>query len=476
MTTLNVESIHHTSVVAVNVTATCELLCMLATFVYVSVGMHPELSLLTYKGHHGLFHYTPEDYTLEVFSDSDWAKHRSTRKSVSSGFIFPFWNLRYSSSRLQRRLHSLKQKLKSMQQLVHAVMEYFWNTAWVSSLEDPGKWSPSSRWGLQLADPFFFVQELDISAISLFMSCACNNVWKTKVWFLHMSQFVKTLQTWGPTFSKRQNGVSHVLCKVYSMDTSEFVGINAYDKIQEQDSMKASIRLLKEQGYSTPKLSPKLPTRLESYRDGYSFFSISCGWCFSSCFPGQPNLELHGCEDFRNCFASDATMWSCSLLLLAVCFGQGMWWKFLPRKWIRPSMKSLMNLSIDLVGEYGMKEMLKLWNKSAVAIWTARCASALMIIGDLYTMVHLALTLLMRNPKSPPSPCCAAGTYLQNFVKWWLRPISFFVPESPDWTMTGKNRKCAVTRWRWILWKIRFEKGMDWCILFWMKPETLHGS
>ena len=43
------------------------------------------------------------------------------------------------------------------------------------------------------------------------------------------------------------------LCKVYNIDTSEFVGINAYDKVQEQDNMKASIRLLKEQGYSAPK-------------------------------------------------------------------------------------------------------------------------------------------------------------------------------------------------------------------------------
>ena len=37
------------------------------------------------------------------------------------------------------------------------------------------------------------------------------------------------------------------------MDTSEFVGMDAYDKIQEQDNVKASIRLLKEQGYSAPK-------------------------------------------------------------------------------------------------------------------------------------------------------------------------------------------------------------------------------
>ena len=60
--------------------------------------------ILTYKGHHGLLHYTPEDYTLEVFSDSDWAKHRSTRKSVPSGFIFLFGNLLYSSSRSQKAI------------------------------------------------------------------------------------------------------------------------------------------------------------------------------------------------------------------------------------------------------------------------------------------------------------------------------------------------------------------------------------
>jgi len=40
---------------------------------------------------------------------------------------------------------------------------------------------------------------------------------------------------------------------VYNIDTSEFVGINAYDKVQEQDNVKASIQLLKEQGYSAPK-------------------------------------------------------------------------------------------------------------------------------------------------------------------------------------------------------------------------------
>ena len=43
------------------------------------------------------------------------------------------------------------------------------------------------------------------------------------------------------------------LCTVYNIDTSQFLGINAYDKVQEQDNMKASTQLLKEQGYSAPK-------------------------------------------------------------------------------------------------------------------------------------------------------------------------------------------------------------------------------
>ena len=39
----------------------------------------------------------------------------------------------------------------------------------------------------------------------------------------------------------------------FNLDTSEYVGMSAYDKSQEQDNMKASIRLLKVQGYSAPK-------------------------------------------------------------------------------------------------------------------------------------------------------------------------------------------------------------------------------
>ena len=39
------------------------------------------------------------------------------------------------------------------------------------------------------------------------------------------------------------------LCKVYNIDTWEFVGINAYDKVQEQGNLKASIFFLECSGF-----------------------------------------------------------------------------------------------------------------------------------------------------------------------------------------------------------------------------------
>ena len=48
--------------------------------------------------------YNPCDYTLEIYSDSDWAKHKQTRRSVSSGYLFLFGCLLYSTSRSQRAL------------------------------------------------------------------------------------------------------------------------------------------------------------------------------------------------------------------------------------------------------------------------------------------------------------------------------------------------------------------------------------
>jgi hypothetical protein len=60
--------------------------------------------MLKHESHQGLLHYNPEDYTLEIYSDSDWAKHRTTRRSVSAGYLFMFGNLLYSSWRSQKAL------------------------------------------------------------------------------------------------------------------------------------------------------------------------------------------------------------------------------------------------------------------------------------------------------------------------------------------------------------------------------------
>ena len=68
------------------------------------LGCTDQCMMLKYESHQGLLHYNPEDYTLEIFSDSDWAKHRTTRRSVSSGYLFLFGNLLYSSSRSQKAL------------------------------------------------------------------------------------------------------------------------------------------------------------------------------------------------------------------------------------------------------------------------------------------------------------------------------------------------------------------------------------
>ena len=66
------------------------------------LGCTDQCMMLKYESHQGLLHYNPEDYTLEIFSDSDWAKHGTTRRSVSSGYLFLFGNLLYSSSRSQK--------------------------------------------------------------------------------------------------------------------------------------------------------------------------------------------------------------------------------------------------------------------------------------------------------------------------------------------------------------------------------------
>ena len=68
------------------------------------LGCVDHATMLKYEAHQGLLHYNPCDYTLEVYSDSDWAKHKQTRRSVSAGYLFLFGCLLYSTSRSQNAL------------------------------------------------------------------------------------------------------------------------------------------------------------------------------------------------------------------------------------------------------------------------------------------------------------------------------------------------------------------------------------
>eukprot|EP00435_Cladocopium_sp_Y103_P017798 s442_g4.t1 len=68
------------------------------------LGCTDQCIVLKYESHQRLLHYNPEEFTLEIYSDSDWAKHRTTRRSVSAGYLFLFGNLLYSSSRSQKAL------------------------------------------------------------------------------------------------------------------------------------------------------------------------------------------------------------------------------------------------------------------------------------------------------------------------------------------------------------------------------------
>ena len=82
---------------------TQSMLCLRHLAQYL-LGCTEHAMVLRYEAHQGLLHYNPCDYTLEIFSDSDWAKHRQTRKSVSSGYIFLFGCLLYATSRSQKAL------------------------------------------------------------------------------------------------------------------------------------------------------------------------------------------------------------------------------------------------------------------------------------------------------------------------------------------------------------------------------------
>ena len=351
---------------------------------------------MTYKGHHGLLHYTPEDYTLEVFSDSDWAKHRSTRKSVSSGFIFLFGNLLYSSSRSQKAL-----ALSSAEAEIYAatsaccdgvLLEYC--LCFIVGGEDK---------------VVTFIKMDNSVGRSSFLRSGVGRIRHISVRVLWMQQRVKEKGLIPSKVPSRENPSDLVakrltndrmeylmcLCKVYNMDTSEFVGMNAYDKIQEQDNMKA-IRLLKEQGYSAPKQLLRillLALRPSEMAMAFSTDAVSADSSPASSFMDYKNVMI-------------ATLLTLLCGALAACFYLRFALGVARGENFARGMDKTLHQVLDIpekikwVGEY-MKERLKPCKRNVAVIWTVKCVKFLMTsIGVTSTMGHLGpMSMIMEKEK-----------------------------------------------------------------------------
>ena len=55
------------------------------------LGCTDQCMMLKYEMNQGLLHYNPEDYTLEIFSDSDWAKYKNNSPFSQCRIPFLVW-------------------------------------------------------------------------------------------------------------------------------------------------------------------------------------------------------------------------------------------------------------------------------------------------------------------------------------------------------------------------------------------------
>ena len=74
-------------------------LCLRHLCLYL-LGCVDHCTVMTYSDHQGLLHYTPTEYAMEVYSDSNWAK----QKKVPARAFSSRGNLMYSSSRTQKTI------------------------------------------------------------------------------------------------------------------------------------------------------------------------------------------------------------------------------------------------------------------------------------------------------------------------------------------------------------------------------------
>ena len=216
------------------------------------LGCVDQCTVMTYTDHQGLLHYTPTEYTMEVYSDSDWAKHRSTRKSVSSGHICLFGNLLYSSSRTQKTI-----ALSSAEAEIYAG---------VSACCDGKLMQACIQFLLDDGIKVEFTLNLDNSAAkAFFFRSGVGRIRHISVRILWLQREVKLGLIAPSTVSTRDNtadlGTKRLnrdrmrylmnLCKVYGLSQSTYVGQETVDKVHQAETMSEGIRLLRNNGLKT---------------------------------------------------------------------------------------------------------------------------------------------------------------------------------------------------------------------------------
>ena len=191
---------------------------------------------------------------MEVYSDSDWAKHRSTRKSVSSGHICLFGNLLYSSWRTQKTI-ALSSAEAEIYAGVSASCDGKLMQACIQFLMDDG---------IKVE----FTLNLDnSSAKAFFFRPGVGRIRHISVRILWLQREVKLgLVAPGPsTVSTRDNtadlGAKRLnrdrmrylmnLCKVYDLSHSAYVGQETVDKVHQTEAMSEGIKLLRNNGLKT---------------------------------------------------------------------------------------------------------------------------------------------------------------------------------------------------------------------------------
>ena len=208
------------------------------------LGCTDQCLMLKYESHQGLLHYNPEDYTLEIFSDSDWAKHRTTRRSVSAGYLFMFGNLLYSSSRSQKAL-----ALSSCEAEVYAgtsatsdaVLMYHCICFCVGPNE-----TVKVKLALDNAAGRSFFHR---SGVGRIRHISLRVLWmqqKVREKFLSVGP-VSTKQNPSDLGTKRLNRDRMLylmfLCKVYDLSTSQYVGSEVNDRLEEQAMTSKGVKL-----------------------------------------------------------------------------------------------------------------------------------------------------------------------------------------------------------------------------------------